>query len=85
MRLDGLPALNIVEIAQPTEVADVFRSSRGFACHVDDVVREAWIEVIAFLNFRDILRTELQAKSFDIGLEMSYFAAADKRILVGRL
>ncbi len=75
----------MVEIAQRTEAVDVFRSLRGFPSHVDGVVREAWIELIAFLNLRDILRTELQAKSIEIGPEMSYFAAADKRIRIGRL
>ena len=86
VRLDGLPSLNIVEMTQRSEQGGVLQPMRHFtAHHVDKVVREAGIEIIAFLNVRNILRTKLQAECFDIGLEMSYYAATDKWVYVGRL
>ena len=45
--------------------------------HVDEVVRETKIEVISLVNLRDILGSELQAKSFNVGLELRNFVTAD--------
>lgn len=85
MRLNGLLTLNIVKEAQRSKDGGVFGSSGCFACHIDEVVREARIKIIAFFNFLDILRTELQAQSFDIGFEIADFAASEDRENVGRL
>lgn len=75
MRLNGLLTLNIVEKAQRSENRGVFGSSGCFSSHVDEVVGEACIEIIAFFNILDVLRTKLQAQSFDVGLEIADFAA----------
>lgn len=85
MRLDRLQTLDVVEITQRIKKGNVFWSFRGFAFPVDEVVREARVEVIALFYFRDILWTELQAKGLNVGLQMSYFPTADKRIDVGCL
>ena len=68
VRLNGLLTLNIVGEAQRSKDGGVFWSLGRFACHIDEVVREARIEVIALFNLLDILRTELQAQSLYIGL-----------------
>lgn len=66
-------------MAHGTEDGGVLGSLGSKASQVDEVVRETKIEVISLLNLRDILGGELQAKSFDVGLEMSNFVTANHR------
>ena len=76
MWLDGSRRRNIVEVSQATEEGRMLRSLGSKASRVDEVVRETEIEAISFVNIRDILGGELQAKRFHVGLEVSNFVTA---------
>ena len=58
---------NIVEMSHTSEDGDVLRTFGGKAGPVEEAVREAKVEVVARLDFSNVLRSQLEAKSFNIG------------------
>lgn len=85
MGCDGLGAFDVVIVTHSSEEVDVLGLLGGLSCHVDKVVRESRVEVVALLDVFDVLGGELEAESLDVGFEMVDLGAADERKHVGRL
>lgn len=64
---------------------NILRTPGRVSKRTQEVVREAQVKVIPGLDLRNILRRELQAEGFDVGLEMLDLAAADDGEEIGGL
>lgn len=67
----------MVKMTHGAKEADILGALRSIAGLAEEVVREAKVEIVSLLNVRNILGSQLQAESLDIGLEMSDLTAAD--------
>lgn len=77
VRLDGSGRGDVVKVAHGAQETDILGALRSVAGQVEEVVREAKVEIVSLLNVGNILSGQLQAESLDIGLEMSDLAATD--------
>lgn len=77
MCLDGTRGCNIIEMAHTTKEGNVLRPFRNHTSHVDKVVRETEIEIVALINLHDILGCELKTEGVDIGFKIGHLVAAD--------
>lgn len=72
-------------MAHPTQESNILRAPRSIPKGTQEIVREAKVKFICCLNFRHILRTELEAECLHVSLKMLHLAAANNREEIGCL
>lgn len=77
VRLDGSRRGDVVKVTHGAKETDILGALRSRAGEVEEVVREAKVEIVTLLNVGNILGSQLQAECLDIGLEMSDLTATD--------
>lgn len=85
LRPDGHGRLHVIEVTQGSEERRVLGTLGRRTSHVDEVVREAEVEVVALVELGNVLGRELEAERFDVELELLDAVAADHGEDVGCL
>lgn len=76
MSRNRLRAPDIVEMTQPRVEDDFVRSLHHLVFSAQELVREAELEVVAGLDQVDFFLRKLDAESFDVALQVSYFSSS---------
>ncbi len=85
MGLHSFGGRDVIEVAQKGKDVDVLRSSDHGSSQAHEFVREAEIEVVAALDFLDVLGRKLETEGLDVRLEVLDLATSEDGEDVRRL